>query len=140
MRFHEPRSTRSPPSWPTIRATQPCNVQLWRRVQLQAQPRFGGALKHNVSGDFNRYLPSASTCSMRTSRFHFHPLLKTTTTMHAAGECTAAWRAWLSRAMAPASTYARYLSLHNTSSLFAPCSAFVKTVFLVLLDAHHDCC
>jgi hypothetical protein len=37
---------------------------------------------------------------------------KYNSSMHAAGECTAAWRAWLSRAMVPASVDIHTLSLH----------------------------
>jgi hypothetical protein len=41
--------------------------------------------------------------------------------MHAAGECTVAWRAWLSRTMAPAGAHVHILSpnIHDFSSFLA---------------------
>ena len=75
MRSQEPLPMR--PCRPCLRLGQA--VGRLRSRQLQAQPHFGGeALMHLVSGDFWRQPCSASTCSPRTFRFHFHPLPETT--------------------------------------------------------------
>jgi len=69
-----------------------------KRRRILVEQRLRASFRATFGASFQRV-----DLLSRTAPLPLPPFAKDNSSMQAAGECTAAWRAWLSRAMVPAS-------------------------------------